>query len=404
MFDARYAGKYNQQVMGQEWAFDLQLEHTEDGYRAAVTQSPAGTAVAPFALPYKPREQTAILQRLAADPGADEGHRADQFALARQVGGRLFATAFPPPILVLWEESWRRAYDQRATLRLRLSLGDALELHVLPWEYLYDDSRDEFLALSVHTPLVRYQPRSRQILPYPVVPPLRVLVVLAGPDGYPPLAVGREWRELLDTIDHLAADDRMVFERLPKPTLLDLQRRLRQHEYHILHFVGFSIYDPQTQEGVLMLEDEVGRGRAVSGQHLGKLLSDDFSLRLAVLSVRNAVRMTGLEPGAAVADNLVRHGLPAAVLQPTRLWNRPSLAFVHELYTALAAFEPVDVAIAHARRAIQLEEVGAGWGVPQLVTRLGSGNLFERKATPPQPATVKPRLNLRSVLTRSRAG
>ena len=73
-------------------------------------------------------------------------------------------------------------------------------------------------------------------------------------------------------------------------------------------------------------------------------------------------------------------------------------------YTALAAFDPVDVAIAHARRAIQLEEFGAGWGVPQLFTRLGSGSLFERKSTPPQPATTKPRLNLRSVLTRSRPG
>ena len=30
--------------MAQEWAFDLELEHTEDGYRATVSQSPAGTA------------------------------------------------------------------------------------------------------------------------------------------------------------------------------------------------------------------------------------------------------------------------------------------------------------------------------------------------------------------------
>ena len=83
------------------------------------------------------------------------------------------------------------------------------------------------------------------------------------------MPIGREWRDFVDTVDYLAADRRILFERLPKPTLLDLQRRLRQHEYHVLHFIGFSIYDPQTQEGVLIFEDENGRGRPVSGQHLG---------------------------------------------------------------------------------------------------------------------------------------
>jgi len=381
--------------MTTDWGFDLLLEHTEDGYRATVLQSPCGDALAPFTPPFEPREQHTIIQQLLADPGQDAARRSEQFMLARRVGGRLFDTIFHGAILECWQASWRAAYAERATLHLRLQLGGVLELRALPWEYLHDGTRDEFIALSAHTPLTRFQERAHQVLPFAVEGPLRVLVVMAGPESYPPLPIGREWRDFIDTVDYLAADRRILFERLAKPTLLDLQRRLRQHEYHVVHFVGFSIYDPQTQEGVLVFEDENGRGRPVSGQHLGTLLSDHYSVRLALIGSRNAARIPGIDPAAQVVEQLVRRGVPAAAFQPTKLLDRPSLAFVHEFYHALAAFGAVDVAMAEARRAIELEEAGASWGMPQLVSRVRDGRLFARK--PAAVAPPKPRSNLRSV-------
>jgi len=378
-----------------DWGFDLLLELTEDGYRASALQSPAGEGAIYFSLPFTEREQHAFVQQLLTDPGKDERLRADQFLLARRVGGRLFEAVFHGPLLDLWQESWRRAYAERRTLHLRLRLGDVEALRALPWEYLYDGTRDEFLALSVHTPLSRFHERAHQVDPFPVSLPLRVLVVMAGPEGYPPLAIGREWRELIDTIDYLAANRQLLFERLPRPTLLDLQRRLRQHQYHVVHFIGFSIYEPQTREGVLIFEDEMGRGRPVSGQHLGALLGDHYSLRLALVSSRNSARTPGIDPAAQVIEQIVRRGTPAAAFQPTKLMDRPSLAFVHDFYSALAKLGAVDVAMAEARRAVQLEEGGAGWGLPQLVSRVRDGKLFMLR--PPPPAPAKPRFNLRSV-------
>lgn len=386
--------------MATEWIFDVLLDLTEDGHRATVRQSPAGSATVAFEPPFQRRDQHAIIQRLLADPGDDHALRSAQFTLAREVGGKLFDAIFTGPILELWQESWRLAYASRASLRVQISFGDAPLLRALPWEYLYDETRDEFLALSVHTPVVRRQPAVHVIRPFVVEPPLHVLVVMAGPDGYPPLAVGRDWRALIDTVDYLAAGGRMTFERLAKPTLFDLQRRLRQQPYHIIHFVGFAVNDVQTQTGVLIFEDEMGRGRAVSGEHLGKLLSDHYSLRLAVIDVRNAARAGGVEPGVEVTEQLVRRGLPAAVFQPSRLRVRPSLAFLHEFYGAVAAFRPVDVAMAEARLAIQLEESGASWGLPHLVSRIAHGQLFEQ-TTAPAPVP-KPRLHVRSVLDKKR--
>jgi hypothetical protein len=384
--------------MTTNWIFDLLLELTEDGYRATVRSSPAGTAAAAFVLPLHRREQHAAVQQLLSESGADATQRDAQFALARAIGGKLFDAVFHGAILAVWQESWQRAYTERASLRVQLGVGDDPALRALPWEYLYDDTRDEFLALSIHTPLVRLLPAAHKIRPLVVAPPLRVLVVMAGPEGHPPLAVGRDWRALIDTVDYLGANGRMTFERLAKPTLLDLQRRLRQQPYHIVHFIGFAVHDVQTQAGVLVLEDEMGRGRAVNGEHLGRLLSDHYSLRLAVIEVRNAARVGGVDPAADVAEQVVRRGVPAAVYQPSRLRARPSLAFLHAFYDALAAYRPVDVAMAEARRAVQLEETGAGWGLPHLISRIPDGQLFEQPAPPP-PAS-KPRLHLRSVLTR----
>ncbi len=383
--------------MTTDWGFDLLLEQGEEGYSANLLQSPAGPAAVTLVLPFQPREQHAFVQQLLADPGNDERQRADQFLLARRVGGRLFDAVFHGPMLAAWQESWRRAYAERATLHLRLRLGDVQELRALPWEYLYDATRDEFLALSVHTPFSRFHERAHQAAPFPVDLPLRVLVVMAGPEGYPPLAIGREWRDLVDSVDYLAANRQLLFERLPRPTLLDLQRRLRRQPYHVVHFIGFSIYEPQTREGVLIFEDEMGRGRPVNGQHLGALMGDHYSLRLVMVSSRNAARIPGIDPAAQVVEQIVRRGTPAAAFQPTKLLDRPSLAFVHDFYSALAKLGSVDVAMAEARRAVQLEEAGAGWGLPQLVSRVNDGKLFVLRPPPPPPP--KPRFNLRSVFT-----
>ena len=134
-----------------DWGFDLLLEHTDDGFRASVAQSPAGEVWAPFVLPFKPREQHAAIQQLLADPGENATQRADQFMLARQLGGKLFDAVFQGPLLECWQTSWRKAYAERATLHLRLRLGDVVELRTLPWEYLYDSTRDEFIsAVGAH--------------------------------------------------------------------------------------------------------------------------------------------------------------------------------------------------------------------------------------------------------------
>ena len=80
---------------------------------------------------------------------------------------------------------------------------------------LYDPRHNRFLAQSRRTPLVRYldlpdPPRSLS-----VEGPLRLLVMISSPVGYPELDVEREWTALVDAVARQQAEGRVVIERLP---------------------------------------------------------------------------------------------------------------------------------------------------------------------------------------------
>jgi CHAT domain-containing protein len=62
-------------------------------------------------------------------------------------------------------------------------------------------------------------------------------------------------------------------------TIEALQTQLRRDEYHIFHFIGHGEFDPEQQDGILLLEDEVQRGVRVNGGLLRILLNTKYSGR-----------------------------------------------------------------------------------------------------------------------------
>lgn len=119
-------------------------------------------------------------------------------------------------------------------------------------------------------------------------------------------------------------------------------------------------------------------------------------MRLAVIEVRNAARIGGVDPAADVAEQLVRRGGPRSTSHLACVRALRWL-FCTRFTMRRGRFRPVDVAMTEARRVIQLEETGASWGLPHLVSRIPDGQLFEHY-TPPPPAPKL--LGLRSVFTK----
>ena len=364
--------------------FDLAVEQTEDGYFVRVLASPAGEAVASFRDPFSRRELDELRQRLAA--GRDEGlHGAERQSAIRRQGERLFQAVFTDNIRLCWEESLRLAYQQRARLRLRLNLLAVPEFVELPWEYLYDPQRREFLALTTSAPLVRFADLKQPIVPLKVAQPLRMLVVVANPGGRPLYDEDESWLRMVDALDYLAADGKLILERLVRPTVHELQRRLRRDQYHIFHFLGHGLYDGLAQDFLLLFEDEVWRARPVNSQHLGALLHDHFPLRLATFQSCSTAEVTRHNPYNGVALQMLRRGLPAAAAIHQPVATNTGLALLSAFYRAVADYVAVDQAITDARQALWNQGQDPAWGVMALFLRVADGRLFLQPPPPSEP-------------------
>jgi hypothetical protein len=208
--------------------FDLLIEKAGEGYRAHVINSPAGQGTAEFRSPLNQEELAHLLPRFAwprrgrnllpPEPAGGED--------VKSFGQRLFRAVFSGEVEICLRRSLGMLGPGQG-LRFRLRLNGVPELARLPWEYLYDPQRD-YLCLSADTPVVRYPELPRPIPPFQVELPLQVLVVVANPEGMPPLDVEAEWSRIERALAGLSARGLLNLERLRSPTLEALNERLRR--------------------------------------------------------------------------------------------------------------------------------------------------------------------------------
>ncbi|MBL9135840.1 MAG: CHAT domain-containing protein [Verrucomicrobiales bacterium] len=363
--------------------FDLRVEPADDGYRAVIVNAPGGHGTHAFQIPFtSDKLQVYLLQigqrrsgvRRAESPGSQA---------AREFGGKLFDAVFGGDVGERWHESLAEAHRQNRGLRLRLRLTDAPELAGLPWEYLYDPRDREFLQLSAGTPLVHYLELPERIQPLALRAPLRALVMVSSPSDYDALDVDHEWNQLQSALAPLVEQGMLVVDRLPSPTLSGLQSQLRRGQYHIFHFIGHGGFETSSPnpEGVLVVQDESGRGRKVSGRDLAIYLKDEDTLRLVVLNCCEGARTSPEDLFAGVAQTLVRRNIPAVIAMQFEISDEAAVVFATEFYRALADGWPVDASLAEARKAVYGGGNLVEWGTPVLYLRSPDGRIFDLEKT-----------------------
>lgn len=358
--------------------FDLKFTRKDaaDSYRLDC-RSPSGEALGEFQLPLSPLEVENLILKLLRLKRTSRAVDSPEVAAARALGGKLFEAVFQGQVRDCFRASVEKARSQTETgLRLKLRLQDAPELADLPWEYLYDESCKRFLAQSVQTPLVRYLELPEGFKPLKTAFPLRILGLISSPSDHAALDSACEKELVEQALAPLIDKGQAELDWLPKADLSSLRAALRQKEYHIFHFIGHGGFDNATEQGVLVLEDERGKGESVSGETLGVLLHDHRSLRLAVLNSCLGARSGKEDPFAGVATELVRQGLPAVIAMQFEISDSVAIEFAKEFYETLALGWPVDAAVAETRKAILCLN-SVEWGTPVLYLRSKDGVLFE---------------------------
>ncbi len=368
---------------------DLLIEKSGDGYGARIVNSPVGQAKTAFASPFTPDELKTFFARVAGREPTS-GSTLTPKQLIEQMGTRLFDAVFHDEVLTTYRRSRDEAERQENGLRVRLRLNDVPELADLPWEYLYDSTRRNYLALSKETPIVRYLELPERVEPLAAPAPIRLLAVLASPKNREALDVEGEWARMQDALQDLVAQNKIQLTRLQPPTLDALRAQLRKDEYHILHFIGHGDYDEVNQQGILVFENERGDARRVNEDTVAILLQDARNLRVVVLNACQGAQTSTQNPFAGTAPRLVQVGVPAVLAMQYAITDQAALDFSSEFYKTLADGYPIDAAMNEARRAVYSNGNFVEWGTPVLFMRAEDGVIFVQEDTVSNSSNEKP--------------
>lgn len=309
-----------------------------------------------------------------------------------EVGGALFRALFSAEVGELFHQSLTPGRGLRLRLRINPRDRTLAPLHHIPWELLYRDETDDFLALSRATPLVRSLAVPRPSSPAPIEPPLRVLVVPAQAPGTDQLDLSGELALLLEA---LGRDPQVEVVVLDSPESSALRRALGRTSFHVLHYMGHGAFDPRTGEGTLLVHGANGGRAAISGRHLATKLKDAGSLRLVVLNACETAVASAAgshDPVAGVATALVMAGVPAVVAMQSPIEDTKAAAFSAAFYDRLADGLSIEEAVTEGRQAIHsLDADGADWAIPVLFMRSAAGELGSGIVTrPAETGTATP--------------
>lgn len=357
--------------------FDLLLNEVGDGYQVHVIDSPAGQASRPFALPFSALELENFILKIGQNRGGVRSLHIETMdvPLIKKLGGALYEALFSGAVAERFRSSLAIARHENKGLRIRLRLSGAPKLIDIPWELLFDADNNNYIGLSVNTPIIRKldlatQPEIRQAQGV-----LQVLVMISSPSNYPQLNVEREWERINTATERLQKAGRLVLTRV-EPSLAALQRQLRQEDYHVFHYIGHGGFDRTNNDGVLVMEDRNQKGHLVSGQYLGTILYDETTIQLVLLNSCSGGRTSVTDPFAGVGQSLLQKGIPAIIAMQFEITDNAAITFSHEFYAALVDGYPIDAAVAEARKMIYAEANQLEWATPVLYTSIDSNSLL----------------------------
>jgi hypothetical protein len=373
---------------------DLQVAKVGKLYRARLTAPDGGVSTGAFKRPFT-ADQVKILvlqlgQTRMSMRAAPDRPQTEELDAVREFGSQLFKTVFAGDLRTALDRSLDEAHRKDAGLRIRLNLTDVPELADLPWEYLAVPPHGDFLALSKHTPVVRYLDIADPPRVIAAERPLRMLVMVSNPTGSTVLDTEAEWARLNLGLAAVVSAGQLVLERLDTATLSELRQRLQTGTYHIFHYIGHGGFDAAGRAGLLLLEDEADRPVTTTAEELETALHDHRTLGLAVLNSCEGARAGTSDPFAGTAQHLVRRGLPAVVAMQFTISDRAAISFARGFYSALGAGYPVDAAVAEGRKEIMFAKNSVEWGTPSLIMRARDGRIFDLA---PEPRVVLPALS-----------
>ena len=313
-----------------------------------------------------------------------------------EAGQKLYSALFGNGVQELFRER-QAALDGTASglrIRLKFRLDDmeAEYLAALPWEWLWDPEKNEFLATNPRTPVIRDFSKdpapSSDVLNFTVTDrPLRILIVDAVPITQGVLKLEREVHRIFRALAPLEEAGVVELLALRRNTLVDFRNALGAGPIHILHFMGHGGYNKEHKFGAIFFETQDGREDQVGGIAFAEYLKSNPELRLVVLNSCYSARHAGY------ARPSLYSGVASAILDQTRIsavvanqfaiTDQAAILASQSFYRRIAAGVGVDEALTSARA--QLFPQSREWATPVLFLSTSNSKIFDGTSAEAQP-------------------
>lgn len=281
--------------------------------------------------------------------------------------------------------------------RMQLSVSVTDPLYPYEWEFLWDKSQDEPMAIQEACPFYRLQGFKIAI---PTIPaqPIRILFVLCNPINLKELSTPfnklaalnpAEERELIEKALKPLADEQLVkYEILDSSqgqlaTLKEIRERL-EDGVHILHLIAHGV--KHNDQFLLVMEDENRLYDPKTVEEVRQAVAIGSSLRLVVLATclsAEADKVPADLPSGEMFQSLASalvgadQGVPAVIAMQRNLPISAAQLFTAQFYSDLLRTGEVDKAMAATRRSLFAAEGQGVWGIPVLILGQQSGKLFQ---------------------------
>ena len=190
------------------------------GYSVAARAPDGETSKGSFQLPFTNEQLEAAVRTLGYTRAAttrDIGEVTTERRLtAEQLGGELADALLVGPTGDLYSQARSAAIAKGRGVRLWLSLGKAPGLLSVPWEFLY--LQPTFLASQRKTPIVRFLSTHAPVAPRRIEDTVRILGVVASPDGLPKLEVAQERKRVDDALSKARQEREVTIDWLDPAT------------------------------------------------------------------------------------------------------------------------------------------------------------------------------------------
>jgi len=267
-------------------------------------------------------------------------------------------------------EIWKKAQTNAQLLCLS---HENTAIRNLPWQIATEERPLLALAKSSKNDILPHQPS--------IGYPLKVLVMVASPEGVTRLAYEDEELQLLRAFSPLMSQGLAQVHFTDDGSLENLSEKLKENKYHILHFTGHGNY--REGQGTLALEDPIsGKLKEATAVKFNEILArvhrKGHRPELVVLSACQTAQ--GVEAGnlSGVADTLMQGGIPSVIAMSASILDNCAAIFAAKLYTELSNGFPLPYAFQQARLAVrkfettkwELAKAGLApgqWLIPQLL-------------------------------------